>query len=364
MIDNIYKGNYKLLLIPPVLFILISLLLIPGIKLGIDFTSGTLVSLALKQKVDPISLQLNLEKEGLKGSVKSYETALGQNVEVEFEQDKVLTEADSLKSSFSKLFDEAASLEVKSAQDNSYLSQYIAKKKELQDVANKIFVIAQYEKSADQADTLNSLQKDFTFAYKKTYESYQQKLVQVINKYTQYNSISIKTVSPTLGVKFLEQAFWVVIGAGIASLILVFIFFRSFIPSTAVLSGAVADIIIALGAMSIFQIPFTLPSFAALLMLIGFSLDTDILLTTRMLKGKGTYRENAWEALKTGMTMSAAAIVAFGTLFIISQITHISTYYEISAVALAGLFGDLFATWGINAVILIWHLEGKKNATK
>jgi hypothetical protein len=39
--------------------------------------------------------------------------------------------------------------------------------------------------------------------------------------------------------------------------------------------------------------------------------------------------------------------------------TNIPTYYEISAVALAGLFGDLLATWGINAVILLKYLEKK-----
>ena len=36
---------------------------------------------------------------------------------------------------------------------------------------------------------------------------------------------------------------------------------------------------------------------------------------------------------------------------------RITTYYDISAVALAGLIGDLFATWGINAVTMLWYVE-------
>jgi preprotein translocase subunit SecF len=88
-------------------------------------------------------------------------------------------------------------------------------------------------------------------------------------------------------------------------------------------------------------------------MLVGYSLDTDILLTTRILKRGGDPRENAFDAMKTGLTMSITGLVAFLSLFILSLLTHIPTYFEISAVALAGLIGDMFATWGINAVMVL-----------
>jgi preprotein translocase subunit SecF len=107
--------------------------------------------------------------------------------------------------------------------------------------------------------------------------------------------------------------------------------------------------------MGLFGIPLTLPSFAALMMLIGYSLDTDILLTTRILKRKGDPRENAYDAMKTGLTMSGTGMIAFGALFALSLMTHIPTYFEISAVALAGLVGDMFATWGINAVMILHY---------
>ena len=145
---------------------------------------------------------------------------------------------------------------------------------------------------------------------------------------------------------------------------MVFFFFRSIVPSIAVLTGALSDVTIAMGAMGLFGIPLTLQSFAALLMLIGFSLDTDILLTTRMLKRKGNPRDNAYDAMKTGMTMSVMAIVAFSALFILAMLTHISTYYEISAVAIAGLVGDVFATWGINGVIVLYFTEKKQAKEK
>ncbi|RLG19536.1 hypothetical protein DRN67_02455 [Candidatus Micrarchaeota archaeon] len=64
--------------------------------------------------------------------------------------------------------------------------------------------------------------------------------------------------------------------------------------------------------------------------------------------------------MKTGMTMTSTAIVAFGALFLLALITHIPTYYQISAVAITGLVGDLVATWGLNAVIILWYAEKRE----
>jgi preprotein translocase subunit SecF len=163
-----------------------------------------------------------------------------------------------------------------------------------------------------------------------------------------------------LSASFISSILIISVWAAILSGILVFLFFRTIVPSMAVLTGALCDVLIAMGAMGMFNIPLTLASFAALLMLVGFSLDTDILLTTRLVKRKGDPVENAFDAMKTGLTMSVAAVVSFGGLFILSVLTHIPTYYEISAVALAGLFGDMFATWGINAVMVLNYVEHRK----
>jgi preprotein translocase subunit SecF len=182
-------------------------------------------------------------------------------------------------------------------------------------------------------------------------------IMETVGRHAEYSEYSAETVSPALSMHFIEQALYVVLFSAVLSVILVFFFFRTFVPSLAVLVGAFSDIVIALGAMSFFGIPLTLPSFAALLMLIGYSLDTDILLTMRIIKRTGDPRENAFDSMKTGMTMSVTAILAFSVLFILSTITHIATYYEISAVALSGLVGDLFATWGINAVMVLWYKE-------
>ncbi|MEM4634241.1 MAG: hypothetical protein QW275_03745, partial [Candidatus Anstonellaceae archaeon] len=68
-------------------------------------------------------------------------------------------------------------------------------------------------------------------------------------------------------------------------------------------------------------------------------------------------RTRAYEAFKTGTTMSMALMLSFVCLFILASLTHINVYYEIAAVAIAGLVGDMIATWCLNAVIVLHYME-------
>jgi len=357
MIPNIYKGDYRLLVIPPLLLIIASIFFIPQIKMGVDFQGGTLISLSLKGAVGADELQAKLQEEGLDAKVRVFETAVGYKAEIEVPQSDDLVRAEELKGEFNEILPKVTQLEVLAYQNQSYSAEYTTKKAELDALGDEMFGLARMQRSQLNITGINDLQKKFSEAYSQVYKLYQESISQPINKHVEYESISVQTVSPVLSTHFIDKALNVVTLSAFLSVILVFLFFRTFVPSLAVLMGAVADITIALGAMGLFGIPLTLQSFAALLMLIGFSLDTDILLTTRMLKRKGDLRENAYDAMKTGLTMSIMAMVAFGTLFVLSVMTHISTYYEISAVALAGLVGDMFATWGINGVVVLYYAE-------
>jgi len=354
---NIFKGNYKLLAIPPLVLILISIYFIPQIKMGVDFQGGTLVTLNLKGAADAEKLKADLAGEGLDAGVRVYQTTTGYKAEIEVPQSQKLVEADNLKSEFNNLLPDVSLLEVVSMQNSSQMNEYLAKRAELEAVSDRMFSLAGVSRKDFNITGAIEEQKSFSNAYLKIYGDYQSSISKPIEKHISYSSISIQTVSPLLSSQFISKAINVVIFSAVLSIAFVFIFFRTFVPSLAVLTGSISDVVIALGAMGIFGIPFTLPSFAALLMLIGFSLDTDILLTMRMLRRKGDPREKAHWAMKTGLTMSVTAIVAFSALFILALLTHIPTYYEISAVALAGLVGDIFATWGINAVLLLWYVE-------
>ncbi|HHW17226.1 MAG TPA: protein translocase subunit SecF [Methanothermobacter sp.] len=173
---------------------------------------------------------------------------------------------------------------------------------------------------------------------------------------------SYRSVGPILGKEAMKQIYWAVGFAFLFMSITVLITFRNLIPSLAVIMVAASDIIIALGGMSLFKIPLSLASIGAILMLIGYSVDTDILLTTRLLKQrKGKITERAIGAIKTGLTMSGSAIASMSALYIVTVfiIPEAEVLSNIAAVLIIGLSADILTTWLMNLGILRWYLEAK-----
>jgi preprotein translocase subunit SecF len=361
-IPNVYKWNYKLLVVVPLFIIALSLLFIPHIKLGVDFKGGTLISMQATKNYDSEQLKNALVNDGLPVSnVRVFSNQLGTVVEVELEQDDNTTQIESSKSAFFSKVDDVSRIEsglVVEPGNATILAAYREARAGLDKDADSVFAIAGVYTKASAFNSTNELEKAVSEAYQAYNQAYTRRITESVRNEVDYTTISFQSVSASLSTRFIEKAVWVVVVSAILTSIVVFFIFRTVIPSIAVMVGAASDVIIALGAMGLLGIPMTLASFAALLMLIGFSLDTDVLLTMRVVKRReGHASDRAFDAMKTGMTMSSAAMIAFAVLFVLSSLTHIATYYEISAVALAGLIGDIFATWGLNAVIVLWYAE-------
>lgn len=151
------------------------------------------------------------------------------------------------------------------------------------------------------------------------------------------------------------------IAIGIAFLfmaIVVFLIFRTFIPSLAVVLSAFSDIVMTLAVVNFFGMELSIAGIIAFLMLIGYSVDTDILLTTRVLKNKdkGSINRRLMGALNTGATMTITSIAAVSiALIMIWGLSDVLR--QIFLIILIGLGFDLFNTWFANAGILKWYAE-------
>ena len=160
---------------------------------------------------------------------------------------------------------------------------------------------------------------------------------------------------------FYRTAFNVGIVAMVLITIVIFIFFRQVVPSAAVIASAGLDIVGALGLMALFQIPLTLSSIPALLMLIGYSVDTDVMLTTKLLKRREQSKDQrVYDSLITGLTMNATTIAALLAMLALSFTSQMLVVFEISAVLLFGLIIDLSSTWFMNAPVLLWYVERRE----
>jgi len=174
----------------------------------------------------------------------------------------------------------------------------------------------------------------------------------------QKQDYTIEQTGPALGNSFFRAAISAMIIAFILMSIVVFLFFRTFTPSTAVIVCAVSDIIETLAIFNLTGIKLTTAGVAAFLMLIGYSVDTDMLLTTRVLKRReGTMMSRIYSAIGTGMTMTVTTVAAvvIALIFIKSDVIR-----QIMTIILIGLLLDIVNTWIQNVGIVRMYIERKE----
>lgn len=171
----------------------------------------------------------------------------------------------------------------------------------------------------------------------------------------------VENVGSSVGASFFKQIMISILVAFFLMAIVVFIFFRVstgnwiLIPSLFIIWTVVADIICTFAVISLFQVNVSLSGLSAFLLLIGFSVDTDILLTMRMLTSRQEILfDRIMTAAKTGIFMTLTGMVAItaGLIF-----TQAETIRQIMLILLIGLAFDLMHTWLTNTGVLRWYME-------
>ncbi|MBW3003584.1 protein translocase subunit SecF [Candidatus Woesearchaeota archaeon] len=167
------------------------------------------------------------------------------------------------------------------------------------------------------------------------------------------------TEDPEFSANFYRTMLIVILVAFILMGIVVFVSFRTPVPSLAVILSAFSDIIVTLAIFNMLDFQLLKGGLAAFLMLIGYSVDTDILLTNRVLKRKiGTVYERIKGAMSTGLKMSITTIGAVAVAYIFAIPPDIK---QIMVILLIGLIVDLMNTWIQNTGILRWYMEKRKH---
>ncbi len=187
----------------------------------------------------------------------------------------------------------------------------------------------------------------------------------------EYKDYQLQDMGEQFGKTLQIQAIEAILFGFILMAIIVFLVFRTFVPSIAVILSAFSDIVITMAFMNLFGLELSFGTLIALLMLIGYSVDSDILLTTRLLKRKGPLDEKIRSTLKTGLTMTTTTISAMFAIFLVSTFSYLISSYtvipvlrDISAVILIGLVVDIINTWMLNAGILRWYIENREKKEK
>ncbi len=171
-------------------------------------------------------------------------------------------------------------------------------------------------------------------------------------------NFSIEVTTPKLSQAFFKQLMYAIIFAFILMGLSVFIAFRTPIPSIAVIAAAFMDITITLAVIDLLNLPMSTAGVVAFLLIIGYSVDTDILLTNYSIKKKdGKLFDRMFHSMKTGLTMTACAAVVMLTGLFLSNSFVIKEMFLIIFIA---LIVDVITTYLTNAGIL-WMYCKKKN---
>ena len=185
-------------------------------------------------------------------------------------------------------------------------------------------------------------------------------LVDLIEEKTGLDSstYSIDVIGSSLGASFFRDIMFALGLAFVFMGVTVFLYFRTFVPSIAVILAAFSDLVTTLAITNVLEIRLSTAGIAAFLMLIGYSIDTDILLSTRLLKRKeGSLLERMLQSAKTGLTMSMSTIVA---VLIVLTFSNSETLSQIMTILLIGLLVDLIYTWLQNEGILKNYLDNRR----
>jgi preprotein translocase subunit SecF len=137
--------------------------------------------------------------------------------------------------------------------------------------------------------------------------------------------------------------------------LIVFGLFRTFVPSVAVIASATSDIVVPLAVMALLGVNLSLGTVAALLMLIGYSVDSDILLNDYVIRRGGSFYESVEAAMETGITMTLTSLLAMVVLTVTAVLLGVPLLRDIGFVLSVGLTVDLMNTYMMNVEILRWY---------
>ena len=172
------------------------------------------------------------------------------------------------------------------------------------------------------------------------------------------STYTVEESSSALSESFFRSVVKSIVIAFVFMSAMVFLYFKLPFRSFAVILAGFSDLIETIALMQIFGIKLSTGGVAALLMLIGYSVDADILLSARVLKQQHTSTMDAiYSSIKTGLTMQITAIAALAVLYIATPAAMLK---QISIILIIGLCVGMLNAWIQNAGLLRIYLDWRK----
>lgn len=172
------------------------------------------------------------------------------------------------------------------------------------------------------------------------------------------NQVAVYNMGSILTSLSRRQARNALMVAPVLMALVIFLNFRSFRASGSILGSVWLNVFDALGCMSLMGVELSMGSMAGLLMLLGYSDDTNTLLITAVEKGVGgNPRERAAEAMRTGLLVNGTT---FLVLLCVNLFTTSTLVDELTFPLLTGMVFDVVNTWFLNAAVALGKKERRE----
>lgn len=161
---------------------------------------------------------------------------------------------------------------------------------------------------------------------------------------------SISQFNSAMAASFWSQVQRAFVWAFLLMSLLIFFYFRNIRASLSLILPTILNMFVVIGLMSFFSVSLSLATFAAIMMLLGYGIDSNIVLANNVLKKhEGTVDERVANARRTGFTMVGTTLAALGAMYFFSTSPVLQS---ISMVLILGLLSDLVNTWVLNVYLL------------
>ncbi|MDD5177834.1 MAG: hypothetical protein PHT54_00945 [Candidatus Nanoarchaeia archaeon] len=200
-------------------------------------------------------------------------------------------------------------------------------------------------------------QKGFSIEGKVDSLELKKAIAEILNIDLTSENSSFEETGSSLGSSFYQQMLKAILFAFLFMGIVVFITFKNPVASVIVIFSGVFDMLVNLAVINLLGIRVSTAGISALLLIICYGLDTDILLTAKVFKRReGTINERTLASIKTGLTMTATTLVAllFGYLLSGSFVIR-----EMFLIIMIGLIIDVIGTYSVNSYLINWYTRKK-----
>ena len=169
---------------------------------------------------------------------------------------------------------------------------------------------------------------------------------------------SIEFVGPELGSAFFLQVSILLTIAYILLFLTNMIIYKRLIIAATIILSSLANLVAVFGIMNLLNQKISFAGFSSILMLIAFTIDSNVILATKILSGKiEEFYDQYKKGLITCLTIDIGLIIS---MLIVLAFSNSSFLINIAQIQTIGFVVDILNTWILNAAIIEVVLFGKR----